>query len=186
MRRSDEEAEQAGLVEIALEGADALPAAPVAAFPVTAAAGVEMRREEAVVGVGIRPVAGLAEEAEEVGLRGQVPDSRELQAVQRDVGGVEVDGVDMGRRAGQVGQHVAAARGDGDDAVALAEFHRRDVDVGILPDLRIDQPGEEERKEPLRKAGPGECPVLVDGLADLAVPAKADISCKVGHGANPV
>ena len=88
--------------------------------------------------------------------------------------------------AGQVGEHVAAAGRDGDDAVALAERHRLDVDVGVFPDLRIDQAGEEKRKEAFGEAGPGERPVPVDGLADLAVPAKADITGKVGHGANPV
>ena len=86
----------------------------------------------------------------------------------------------------EVGQHVAAARRDGDDAVALAELPGLDVDVRVFPDLRIDEAGEEKREQALGEAGPGERPVPVYGLADLAVPAKADITGKVGHGANPV
>ena len=99
-------------------------------------------------------VAGLAEEAEEIGLRGQMLYRRELHAVQRDVRGVEVDGVDRGRRAREIGEHVAAARRDGDDAVAFAELHRLHVDLRVFPDLRIDEAGKEQREQPLGEARP--------------------------------
>ena len=56
-----------------------------------------------------------AEEAEECGVIGQTTRGRELQPVQRDMGGVEVDGVDVGGVGGQIAQHIAAARGDRDD-----------------------------------------------------------------------
>ena len=129
----------------------------------------------------MRAVAGLAEEAEEVGLRRQVLYRRELQTVQGDMRPVEVDGVDMRRRTREVGEHVAAARSDGDHAMAFEQVHRLDVDLGVLPDLRIDEAGEEQCEEPLGEARPGERPVLIDGLAELAVPAKAELAGKVGH-----
>ena len=106
---------------------------------------------------------------------------RELELIERDMRGIEVDGIDVGRRARQIGEHVAATRCDGDDAVAFEQVHRLDVDLRVLPDLRIDQTSEEEGEEPFREACPGERPVLVDGLAELAVPAKAELARKVGH-----
>ena len=140
-----------------------------------------MGREEAVIGGRIRAVGGLAEEAEEVGLRRQVFHRCELQTVERDMRLVEIDGVDMGRRAGQVGKHVAAARRDGHNAVAFEQVHRLDVDLRVLPDLRIDEAGEQKRKQPFGEARPGKRPVLVHGLAELTVRAKAKLARKVGH-----
>ena len=98
--------------------------------------------------------------------------------------GVEVDGVDMCGRARQVGEHVAAARRDGDDPMAFHQVHGLDVDLGVFPYLRIDQAGEEKREQPLGKPGLGERAVLVDGLAELAVFAEPEFAGKVGHGNN--
>src|SRR5690606_27479009 len=85
----DEQAEQAGVVEIAVESRDAPASAPAAFLPVAAGRRVEARGQEAVIGGRVRAVAGLAEEAEEVGLRRQVLYRRELQPVQCDMRGVE-------------------------------------------------------------------------------------------------
>jgi hypothetical protein len=67
-----EEAEQAGIVEIAVEQLDAPPAAPVALFPVLAAGRIEIRGDEGVIGMGIVIIARLAEEAEQVSMGGKV------------------------------------------------------------------------------------------------------------------
>ena len=94
-------------------------------------------------------VVAASEEPEEVGLGGQVLDCSDLQARQRDMGGIEVDRIDLRRRPRQIGERITPARSYGDDAMLLAEFHRFHVDIRILPDLRVDEAGEEKRKEPL-------------------------------------
>ena len=63
---------------------------------------------------------GLGEEAVERAVVGQVHERRELQLVERDVGRIEIDGRDRDRRRGEIGQHVAAARRDGDEPLAGA------------------------------------------------------------------
>ena len=47
----NEQAKQAGLVEISVEGGDFALAAPVAAFPIGVARGIEMRCDAAVIGM---------------------------------------------------------------------------------------------------------------------------------------
>ena len=95
---------------------------------------------------------GLGEEAAEGGVVGQVRERGKLQLVERDVRRVEVDGGDRNRRGGEVAQHVAAARRDGDEPLALLEAQRLEIDDRVLPDLRIDEAAEGEREQPLLDA----------------------------------
>ena len=114
---ADEAAEHAVAVGIAGEDRDPPPPALVqaAALPVGAALGVEMRRDQPVVGLDVGRIVGRAEEAVERLPCRQAAGRRELQPVERDVRQAEIDGGDARRIGGQVGQHVAAARGDGHD-----------------------------------------------------------------------
>ena len=83
-----------------------------AAFPVDAALRIEVRRDQPVIGRDIGLVIGCTEEAIEDLPRRQPVGSDKLQAIERHVRAAEIDGSDAGGIAGQVGQHVAAARRD--------------------------------------------------------------------------
>ncbi len=87
-----------------------------------------------------------------------------LQPVERDVVRIEIDHVDATRAGGQVGQHVAAAGTDGDDAVSRAKLHCFHVDDWVFPDLRIDEAGEEQAKQALGQAGKRKGLVLQEGV----------------------
>ena len=73
----------------------------------------------------------------------QVLEGGELQAVQRDVMRVQIDDVDRGRSLGEVGEHIAAAGADCDDAMMRLQLHGLHIEIGVFPDLRIDEAGEE-------------------------------------------
>ena len=79
--------------------------------------------------------------------------SVDLQVVQRQVRGVEVHRHDPRRIGGEIGQRIAAARGDGDDAVTLLDAERRHIDIRIFPYLRIDQSLEQMSEKALADAG---------------------------------
>ena len=93
-----------------------------------------------------------AEQAEKCLVIGQRAEGAKLQPVEGDVIRIEIDHIDRLRASGQVGQHVATAGADGDDAVTFAETHGVDIDLRILPDLRIDETGEEHPEQALRHA----------------------------------
>jgi hypothetical protein len=80
-----------------------------------------------------------------------MPECRKLQAVERDVVRVEIDNVDRGGAPRQIGEHVAAAGADRHHAVVRRNLHRLHVEIGILPDLRVDEAGKKEPEEPFRK-----------------------------------
>ena len=65
---------------------------------------------------------------------------------------VQVDGEDLGRIGGEVGEHVAAAGGDRDDPRARLQLQRLQIDVGVFPDLRIDKALEGEGEDALADA----------------------------------
>ena len=65
---------------------------------------------------------------------------------------VEVDRGDAGRIGRQVGEHVAAARGDGDHLMSGADVEGPHVYDRVLPDLGIDEALEREREQPLEHA----------------------------------
>jgi hypothetical protein len=168
MRRADEVAEQAVAVEVAREDRDAPTSEEAAAsLPVAPRVVVDLVAQEAAVGGDVGLLVGGAEEAEEGVPARQVLRGRELQARQRHVGMVEVDGDDRGRIGGQVGERVAAARRDGDHAGAGRQLERLQVDVGILPDLRVDEPLEGESEESLAHACPRACPEAVHRRVQL-------------------
>ena len=75
---------------------------------------------------------------------------------------VEVDGDDFGRIGGQIGQRVASARGDGDDAVLAAEFERFEIDDRVFPDLRIDEAAKRGGEKTFQDAGAGQRFAAVD------------------------
>ena len=112
---------------------------------------------------------GLAEEAAEGGVVGQVRERGKLQLVERDVRRVEVDGGDGNGRGREIAEHVAAARRDGDEPLARLEAQRVEIDDRVLPDLRIDEAAEGEREQPLLDALPGGGLVAMHGLAQASI-----------------
>ena len=59
---------------------------------------------------------------------------------------IKIDSGDMDRRTSQIAHHIAATRSDGHDVVPWFERHRFHVDIGIFPDLRIDEAAKDKRK----------------------------------------
>ena len=89
----------------------------------------------------------------------------ELESAERDMGAVEIDGDDLGRVGGQIGEGVAAARGDGRDAIARAEAQRLEIDDRIFPDLRIDEAAKRGGEQAFEHAGAAQRPAAVNRRA---------------------
>ena len=183
MADADEAAEQAVPVERCGRRARSAGARPMqaAALPVGAALGVEMRRDHPAVGLDIGRVVGLAEEAIERLPCRQAAGCRELQPVERDMRPAEIDGRDARRIGRQVGEHVAAARGDGHNVAIGVERQRLEIDLGVFPDLRIDQAAEQPLEHTLEKALSGQCSMAANRLfqADTA------LALRISHSSTP-
>ena len=80
--------------------------------------------------------------------------------------------------AGQVGQDVAAARGDRHDVAVRPERQRLEVDLGILPDLGVDQAAEQPLEQSLQETFAGKRAIAPDRLfqADMALGPRIDHS----------
>ncbi len=152
MGGADEIAEQAVAVETTREERDAAAETRRAPVPVAARRGVEPRPQETPVLLKVFTPVGFPEEAEEAIVVRQVCRARELQAHQCYMGGVEVQRRHLDRRRRDIGERITAARRDGDDARlrlhAGFERHRLDIDLRVLPYLRIDEPCEEPGEYP--------------------------------------
>jgi hypothetical protein len=94
-------------------------------------------------------------------------DGRDLDPGQRDVRAVEVDRDDLLGVGGQVGEDVAAARCDRDEARLGSELEGGHVDRGILPDLRVDQALEGEGEAALQDTSPRGRLVLMNSAPEL-------------------
>ena len=181
MAGADEAAEQAGAIDVPVEDRDAAAAGKGALGPVSLGRGVEMLGDEAVVTVAVAARISATEVAHHVLMGGQMAEGGELQLVQRDVVRVEVHDIDAGRIAGEIGQHVAAARADGDDAVTFAKLHSFHVDFRVFPYLRIDEAGKEDAEEALGQTAFGECLVLEQCGLQFRVLAEAGLGCRTRH-----
>ena len=145
--------EHAMAVEIASEKADATVAERRPLVPVGARGRIELGAQAAVVSRDIGARVGAAEEAEEALVVRQVLSRADLEPAERDMRPVEVDRGDAGGISRQIREHVAAAGGNCNHLVPRADVERLHVDDRILPDLRIDQALERERKQALEHAG---------------------------------
>ena len=76
----------------------------------------------------------------------------ELETGQRDMGAVEIDRDDLAGIGGEIGQDVAPARGDRDQPRTGPKRKRAEIDLRVLPDLRIDEAAKGERENPLENA----------------------------------
>ena len=152
VRHADEVAEQPALVDALAEAADAAASGQVAAFPVATADIVEVRGHPFAIGRDVGAAVGIGEEAPEQRMAGQVAGRGELEPVQRDMRGVEIDGGDRLRIGDEIGQHVAAAAGDGDHAAVGANLQSLHVHFGIFPDLGVDEAPKREGKRVIQQA----------------------------------
>src|SRR3984885_5403691 len=144
--------EQSVMVEIPGEEADAASTERRSLVPVSARGRVELCAQATIVGGDVGARIGAAEEAEEAVVVRQVLSPADLGPAERNMRPVEIDRGNAGRIGGQVGEHVAAARGDRDHVMARADVERLHVDDRILPYLRIDQALERKRKQALKDA----------------------------------
>ncbi len=169
MHDTDEAAEQAVAIDVAGEDGDAPPRKRPPLFPIGACLRVEPVAQEAVVEAGVRLLVGVTEEAEEGFVAREMLDGRELQAQERHMRRVEIDRRD-GRRGGREITHdVAAAGRDGHDPLAGTEFQGCDVDLGIFPDLGVDETGKGEREQALQHAPAARERIGVDGFVENVV-----------------
>ncbi len=125
-----------------------------------------MRRDQSLIDRDVGLVVGRAEEAVECFPRRQPAGRHQLQAIERNVCAAEVDGGDAGRPAGQIGQHVATARGDRHDMAVGLQRQRLEIDLGVLPDLGVYQPAEEALEQPLEKSFAAQRPVAAYRLLE--------------------
>ena len=188
MGDADEAAEHAVAIGVAGEDRDP-PAAEMlqaAGFPIGATLRVEMGRDQPMIGRDIGRIVGRAEETIEGLPRRQPGGGDQFQPVKRHMGPAEIDGRDVRRVGGQVGEHVAAARGDGHDMAVRPERQRLEVDLGILPDLGIDQAAEQPFEQPLQQTFTGKGAMAPDRLfqADMALGPRIDHSL-TPDGLNP-
>ncbi len=72
----------------------------------------------------------------------QVAKGDELQFVQGDMSVVEVDGGDCRRPCREIGKNVAVAGCDGDQVTVRLKLQYFEIEYGVFPDLRIDEPAE--------------------------------------------
>src|SRR5579864_8880163 len=152
VEHADEAPKQAITIEIAREHVDASSAQGNMLLPMAPGDFVQTRAQKIVIGGAIGAVVGLTEEAEELLMRRQIPERRQFQPGQRDVVGIEIHRNDLRRIGGEIVQHVAAARCDGQDAMVRLKFQSREIDIGIFPDLVIDKALKHKRKKPLQGA----------------------------------
>ena len=85
------------------------------------------------------PAVGAREETVKGRMIGQLAHRDELQPIERDMRRVEINRGDRARVGGQIGQDIAAARGDRHDMAVRRDRQRFHVDRGVFPDLRIDE-----------------------------------------------
>ncbi len=152
MAGAEDMAEHAVAVEIAGEEADAAAPERRSLLPIGARRRIELGPQPPVVDGDVGARVGAAEEAEEGLVVGQVLRRADLEPSERDMRPVEVNGGDAGRVGDEVGEHVAAARGDGDHLMPRPDLERRHVDDRVLPDLGIDEALEREREQALEDA----------------------------------
>ena len=65
------------------------------------------------------------------------------------MGLAEIDRRDLCRTRRQVGEDVAAARGDRHDMTVGPERQRLEIDLGVFPDLGVDQTAEQPFEQTL-------------------------------------
>jgi hypothetical protein len=112
-------------------------------------------------------------------------EGRDLELVERDMAGIEVGDVDRGRTLGQIAQHVAAARRDGRDAVLRLELHRHQVDIGVFPDLRINEAGEEQAEKALGHSVETESLVLEERALEPLIETEFLLFQRLRHARSP-
>lgn len=181
MRGRDELAEQAARIDVPGKGVDALAADEIAPLPVADRHLVEMGADMRPVGGDIGALPRLREEAVEAVMVRQVAGRSDLELAERDMGGVEIDRVERARPRRQIGEHVASARGDGDDVAVRPDVHRLHVDQWIFPDLRIDKAAKSEGEGALHQPFRAQLAVLENGVADGAGRLRA--GTRTGHEA---
>ena len=166
MAQADEAAQQAVAIEVLGEIADAAAA--------RARRGRPNRRgsprrgagaAESAIDVDVGRLVGPPEEVVE-GARGRAGAGRAaiLSLFSATWCRLRSTAVMRGRIGGEIAHDVAAARGDGDQPVVGSERQRLHVDLGVFPDLGIDEAAEGEGKEPVLNTAQGQQAVMLDGL----------------------
>src|SRR5260221_7001961 len=83
----------------------------------------------------------------------------------------EIDRGDAGGIRRQIGENVAAARGDGHDMAVRPQRQRLEVELGVLPDLGIDEAAKQPLEQLFQETFTGESAIAPDSLfqTDMAL-----------------
>ncbi len=167
-------------IGVAGEDRDAPPAEllQAAAFPVVPARRIEIGCDQPLVGRNIGLGIGRAEEPVECLPRRQAAGRHQLQPIERDMGNPQVERADAPGIAGQIGQDIAAARGDRHDMTIGLQRQRLQVDLWVFPDLGVNQAMEELLEQPFQKSLAAQRRMTAHGLleAEMAVGPRIDQS----------
>ncbi len=166
MRKTDEAAEHTVAVKSVGEIGMPRTADHVALVPIGARIGVQHQPQPLAIELRVGGRSGLAEELPELGVTGKCAKPGKLELEQRKMRLVEVDGIDLGRLRGEIGQRVAAAGGDRDDGRAERQLQRGKIGFRILPDLGVDQAAEPECEQPVPDGRLGFIPAVANRVRD--------------------
>ena len=182
MDEADQIAEQPAAIKARRETRDPAAAADVAALPIAPRRRVEMRAQMALVQSDILRAVGIGEEGAEAGIIGQMQRRRLFEPVERDMRWIEVHRSDSRGIGREIGEDVAAARGDRHDMTVGRNLQHLHVDHRIFPDLGIDQPAKGESEGAFEQALLAQMFVTMHRTADGAVLRRLDES---SHGRTP-
>ena len=166
VRQADRPTEHAVAVETVGEALDPPLALEVAALPVAPGRVVEMRLDALIEDGDVLLAPGFAEETEEIGVIVEQRGRLELQPEQGQMRRIEIDCDDPLGLGQEVAHDVAAAGRDGRDPRPGCEVERGQVDLRILPDLRVDEAREDLAEQALEKAAAAVARVAARGGLD--------------------
>ena len=125
--------------------------------------------------VEIANIAGkisIAKETPQRRMVRQMLNSGNLEPVERDMMGVEINRRDTRGRGLEVAQHIAAARSDRDKMMVGLDLHGSHVHHRVLPDLRIDKAPEGEAENSFQGTFKTQHPVSMNRAANQIAAAR--------------
>ncbi len=166
MGQADEAAEHAMAIEPVGEISIARPADGVALVPIGARVGIEPEPQIVAVALGIGRRIGFTEELPEIVVFREGAKAGQFELEQRQMGFVEIDREHLRRLGREIGQRVAAAGRDGDDGRTNRQLQRREIGLGIFPDLGIDEAAKPEGKQTVPNSRLLVTSAVADGVRD--------------------
>ena len=121
MQSADEGSEQAVAVKAIAELGDALASQKRMIFPICPARGIQAPCDMLIVDLYIALVRSVGEETKQHAVIGHMLERRQLQLVEGDMTGVEVNRCDLRGLSHKIARHIAPARRDGDHMICFVD-----------------------------------------------------------------